>query len=139
MSVNNQEKLTLLSIRWPRRGYLLALALSMAVGAGVVMDRLLLLNGIPSDSRENFRLMAQAWDLIDHFYVDRSADRHMAMTYGAINGMVDALGDTNHSIFLSRSQAKLAGTTVQGKLVGIGIQFSAIARGQQLRKAGNGA
>jgi carboxyl-terminal processing protease len=123
MSANNQEKLSLLSFRWPRRGFLLALSLVLAVGAGVLVDRHLLLDGIPADSREEFHLMAQAWNLIDHFYVDRSAARHAAMTYGAINGMVDALGDTNHSTFLSRSQAKMAGSAVQGKLVGIGIEI----------------
>jgi carboxyl-terminal processing protease len=123
VSENNQEKLTLLSFRWPRRRFLFVLALVLAMGAGVIVDRHLLLSGIPSDSREDFRLMAQAWDLIDHYYVDRSPERHKAMTYGAINGMVDALGDTNHSTFLNRAQAKMAGTVVQGKLVGIGIEI----------------
>jgi carboxyl-terminal processing protease len=125
MSAHNREKLSLLSLRWPRRGYLLTLGLALALGVGAVIDRCLLLNGIPSDAGDNFRLMAQAWNLIDHYYVDRAAVRHTAMTYAAISAMTDSLGDTNHSIFLSRAQAKKAGAAVQGKLIGIGIEIQA--------------
>ena len=67
--------------------------------------------------------MAQAWNLIDHYYVDRSSVRHAAMTHAAISAMLDSLGDTNHSAFLSRSQAKRAGSAMQGKLIGIGIEI----------------
>jgi carboxyl-terminal processing protease len=123
MNANNQEKLSLLSFRWPRPGFLLALALALALGAGVMLDHYLLFDGFPSDSRDDFRLIAQAWNLIDHYYVDRSAVRHAAMTRAAINGMMDSLGDTNHSAFLSRSQARQAGSAMQGKLVGIGIEI----------------
>ena len=125
VSANNQHKLSLLSLRWPRRGFLLALGLVLALGAGVVLDRRLLFNGIPSDARDDFRLMAQAWNLIDHFYVDRSSVRHTAMTHAAISAMLGSLGDTNHSAFLSRSQAKTAGSAMQGKLIGIGIEIQA--------------
>ena len=45
--------------------------------------------------------MAEAWETIDKFYVDRVAVRHAAMTQAAINGMAEALGDTGHSVFLS--------------------------------------
>jgi carboxyl-terminal processing protease len=125
MGANNEEKLSLLSLRWPRRGFLLALSLVLALGAGVMLDRSLLLNGIPPDAEDDFRLMAQAWNLIDHFYVDHSSVRHAAMTHAAISAMLDSLGDTNHSAFLSRSQAKKAGSAMQGKLIGIGIEIQA--------------
>jgi len=123
MSAKNPEKLSWLSFRWPRIGFLMALGLVLAVGAGVLLDRGLLLNGIPSDAAGDFRLMAQAWNLIDHYYVDRAAVRHTAMTYAAISAMTDSLGDTNHSTFLSRAQVKRAGWAVQGTLVGIGIEI----------------
>jgi carboxyl-terminal processing protease len=123
MSENQKEKLTLLSFRWPRPRFLVALALALAVVAGAIMDRCLLLNGIPSDSGDDFRLMAQAWNLIDHYYVDHAAVHHTAMTYAAINAMTDSLGDTNHTTFLSQAQAKKAGSAVQGKLTGIGIEI----------------
>ncbi len=106
-------------------GFLLALGLVLAMGAGILLDRGLLLNGIPTDAGDSFRLMAQAWNLIDHYYVDRAAVRHTAMTYAAISAMTDSLGDTNHSIYLSRAQAKRAGSAVQGTLIGIGIEIQA--------------
>lgn len=102
---------------------MVALGFAFALGLGMMIDRELLLNGIPSDSTEDFQLMSQAWNLIDHYYVDRGAVRHMAMTYGAISGMTEALGDTNHSVYLSPVQAKKAGSAVQGKLVGIGVEI----------------
>jgi carboxyl-terminal processing protease len=117
--------LTLLSLRWPRPGFLVTLGLALALGAGVMLDRSLLFNGIPPDSRDDFRLMAQAWNLIDHYYVDRSSVRHAAMTHAAISAMLDSLGDTNHSSYLSRSQAKKAGSAMEGKLIGIGIEIQA--------------
>jgi len=45
------------------------------------------------------------------------------MTYSAINAMTESLGDSNHSVFLSRSQAKRAGSAVQGNLIGIGVEI----------------
>ncbi|MGP8198938.1 MAG: S41 family peptidase [Limisphaerales bacterium] len=123
MSANNQDKLTLLSLRWPRRGFSLALVVVLAMGLGAALDRSLLFNGIPLDARDDFRLMAQAWNLIDNYYVDRPAIRHTAMTHAAISAMLDSLGDTNHSAFLNPTQSKRAGTAMQGKLIGIGIEI----------------
>lgn len=124
-SEKKPEKLTLLSFRLPRARFVVALGLALALIAGVLMDRGLLLNGIPNDAADDFQLMAQAWNLIDHYYVDRAAVRHTAMTYSAISAMTESLGDTNHSVFLSRSQARRAGSAMQGKLVGIGIEIKA--------------
>jgi carboxyl-terminal processing protease len=123
MSANNPEKLSLLSLRWPRRGFRLALALVLALGAGAMLDRHLLLNGIPPDAGDDFRLMAQAWNLIDRYYVDRHAIQHTNMTHAAISAMLESLGDTNHSSFLNPAQVKKAGSAMQGKLIGIGIEI----------------
>jgi carboxyl-terminal processing protease len=123
MSANNPEKLSLLSMRWPRRGFRLALALVLALGAGAMLDRHLLLNGIPPDAGDDFRLMAQAWNLIDRYYVDRHAIQHTNMTHAAISAMLESLGDTNHSSFLNPAQVKKAGSAMQGKLIGIGIEI----------------
>ncbi len=117
------KNLKLTSVKWPRARFVFALALTAALVSGVAIDRSLLLSGIPSDSVEDFQLMAQAWDVIDHYYVDPAAVRHAGMAYSAISGMTESLGDSNHSVYLSRGQAKRAGTAMQGKLVGIGVEI----------------
>jgi carboxyl-terminal processing protease len=125
MSPNHQDQLSLLSWRWPRRGFFLALALVLALAAGALLDRRLLFNGIPPGADDDFHLMAQAWNLIDQHYVDHAAVRHSVMTHAAISAILDSLGDTNHSAFLSPAQAKRAGSAMRGKLIGIGIEMQA--------------
>ena len=52
-----------------------------------------------------FKTLQQTWDLIHSEYVDESAIDNSKLLYGAAAGMVDALGDTGHSTFLSPDQA----------------------------------
>src|SRR5665213_745074 len=122
MSDDHRPKLTLLSVRWPRRRYLLAFALTLAFAAGAALDRYVLFFGVPSNSVADFRLMAEAWNVIHRYYVDRGALQHSAMTAGAINGMTDALGDTGHSTYLSRKMLSRANDAVHGRLIGIGVE-----------------
>jgi carboxyl-terminal processing protease len=121
--MSNEHKLTLWSFRVPRRGYIWALILALTLAAGALMDRWLLLGGIPKDARANFRLMAEAWNIIDRVYVDRGALQSSNLAYGAISGMTEALGDTGHSVFLSKSMLKKAGSAVQGTLSGVGLEI----------------
>jgi carboxyl-terminal processing protease len=92
-------------------GFVVALLLAVGMMGGIVYDRRVLLMSVPSgevpkSATGDFRLMAEAWNLITRFYVDRPAVQPQAMTYGAISGMVDALGDTGHSHFLSPEMVK---------------------------------
>jgi carboxyl-terminal processing protease len=122
MKAGPDQKLTLFSIRI-RRGFAIALCLTLAVSVGAVLERWVLISGVPPDAMDEFELMSQAWRLIDRFYVDRSAIRPTAMAYGAINGMAESLGDTGHSVFLTPQQARKAGSAVQGRLTGVGIEI----------------
>lgn len=106
----------------PRPGFLLLLCLVLGMGAGVIFDRWVLLAFIPSDAVSDFRLMAQAWNTIQRYYVDRAAVKPKALAYGAINGMVNALGDTGHSVFLSPEMVKQLHAAESGQLKGIGVQ-----------------
>jgi carboxyl-terminal processing protease len=121
-SPDQDQKLTLFSFR-VRRRFALALALVAALSAGASLERWVLMTGIPASATGDFRMMAQAWEIIDKYYVDRPAVRHDAMTAGAINGMTEALGDTGHSVYLTASEARKAGAAVQGKLNGIGVEI----------------
>jgi len=80
-------------------------------------------NTIPPEVEPNFRLMAKAWNTIQRFYVDQSAVESQRMTYGAISGMVDALGDTGHSRFLTPEMVKHERNLAKGKLEGVGAEI----------------
>jgi carboxyl-terminal processing protease len=77
---------------------------------------------IPSDAKSDFALMAEAWNTIQKYYVDRSAVKAKTLTYGAISGMVDALGDTGHSSFLSPDMIKEEQEFTKGRYKGIGAE-----------------
>src|SRR4030042_341288 len=81
---------------------LLAFVLTLAMGAGMVLERQAFV--APPQSAEtgapDFQLITEAWNSIQRNYVDNSAKQTKPLTYGAISGMVEALGDTGHSSFL---------------------------------------
>jgi len=77
---------------------------------------------IPPAAKDNFGLMAEAWNAIHDHYVDRSALKPLSLTYGAIDGMVAALGDTDHSTFLSPRMLKEEEDYTKGKYKGIGAE-----------------
>ena len=79
-------------------------------------------NTIPSDATSNFQLMAEAWNTIQQVYVNRTAVKPQLMTYGAISGMVDSLGDTGHSRFLTPEMVKQERNFSNGELEGIGAE-----------------
>lgn len=71
----------------------------------------------------DFSLMAEAWNTIQQVYVDRSALKPRDMTYGAIGGMVDSLGDLGHSSFLTPDMIKEEREFTQGQYKGVGLEL----------------
>ena len=71
----------------------------------------------------DFKLMGQAWNTIQSQYVNRSSLQSEELTYGAISGMVDALGDTGHSTFLTPAMVKDLKNMERGEFKGIGIEI----------------
>ena len=71
----------------------------------------------------DFKLMAQAWNTIQSQYVNRTTLQSEELTYGAISGMVDALGDTGHSTFLTPAMVKDLKNMERGEFKGIGIEI----------------
>lgn len=116
-----------MKIRWRYIGVLF-LVLSVFVfglAGGVMLDRYVGEASAASpnaDSRPNTDLLLQAWRLIDNHYVDRDAVEERRLTYGAISGMVDALGDTGHSSFLTPEMLKQHHSYTNGSFEGIGAQ-----------------
>src|SRR5690349_5973487 len=91
------------------------------MAAGIIFDRQVAMGfvptaNIPATATQEFQLMAQAWNIIQQEYVDRSALVARNLTYGAISGMVNALGDTGHSRFLTPQMVQLEHNETQGQL-----------------------
>ena len=105
-----------------RPPFQLAFCLVFGLGLGMLFDRWSLMAFVPSDAVSNFHLIAEAWNTIERYYVDRSALKPETLTYGAISGMVDALGDTGHSTFLSPGMVKELHVAERGRLKGVGVQ-----------------
>jgi hypothetical protein len=96
--------------------------LILGLVAGVVLDRVLPIGLTLWGGQPNFQLMSEASYLIQRFYVDRPAEKSPTLTYGAISGMVDALGDSGHSRFLSPVMVKEMAEMQRNKYQGIGAE-----------------
>ena len=95
------------------------------IGGAIVGCHLLIAfapDTVPPDAEANFRLMAEAWNTVQRVYVDRNSIKPKRMTYGAISGMVDSLGDTGHSRFLTPEMLKQEHNLTKGELEGIGAE-----------------
>ena len=73
--------------------------------------------GLPAD----FEVFWEALDLVRDNFVGRDALTDQQLTYGAIRGMVDALGDTGHSIFLTPEAVQAEAESLGGQIIGIGV------------------
>jgi carboxyl-terminal processing protease len=71
----------------------------------------------------DYGLVTEAWNTIERHYVDRAAVNRADMTYGAISGMVDSLGDSGHSTFLTPAMVKDLTNLERGQFKGIGVEI----------------
>jgi carboxyl-terminal processing protease len=106
----------------------------IGAASGVLVDRVFLTGIVPgalvaASAVGDFRLMALVWNLIESRYVDPQAIKPDKMTYAAINGMVDSLGDTGHSAFLNPEMAALSQDLSTGNFAGIGAKIG-VKKGQ---------
>ena len=106
---------------------LVILTLSLGMASGIALDRQVLVASaqpitVPPDATREFQLMTEAWDTIQREYVDHAAAQPWRLAYGAISGMVDALGDTGHSRFLTPEMVQQEHHLTQGEFEGIGAE-----------------
>ncbi len=98
-----------------------------AFTAGVEADRSGLVPGSvrvePTDLNKQFSVFWQAWGLVHDNFVGRPKIDDQSLTYGAVQGMVDSLGDTGHTRFLNPQEASLQLTDIAGQFEGIGAQI----------------
>lgn len=95
--------------------------------SGVAFDRVVFAQLLPAPipetgSNANFQLLNQAYQLINQNYVDRAAIKPDQLEYSAVTGMVDGLGDTGHSRFMTPEMVKQQQNFTQGQFEGIGAE-----------------
>lgn len=104
----------------------LGLSMPMAVGADASPVPS---PGVLGELPEGFDTWQEALDVIREFYVDPSAATDQALVEGAIRGMVDALGDTGHTVYLTRDDLATENDALDGTVTGIGVTVDARAGG----------
>ena len=78
---------------------------------------------IPEDRRDvDFALFWRIWDIVDESYYDKTKISPQKMVYGAISGMVAALGDP-YTSFLPPEENKVVEEDLSGSFEGVGIQI----------------
>jgi carboxyl-terminal processing protease len=107
--------------KWPSIPIILALGLGLLAGIG--LDQIAVGGVQWFDGTSDFRLISDAWTIIENFYVDRAAVKPQSITYGAISGMVDSLGDTGHSRFLDPEMVKALRNLEKNRYEGVGAEI----------------
>ena len=115
------------SLKWIGFGLAVCFLVLGSMATGVMLDRRVFsafvpLRNIPPDARDDFELMAEAMNGIERFYVNRDAVDPRELTYGALHGMVAALGDVGHTIFLTPEMVTEQKAFEQGATQGIGAE-----------------
>jgi carboxyl-terminal processing protease len=72
---------------------------------------------VPAD----FALFWEALRIVRENYVDDGVLTDENLTRGAIRGMVDALGDTGHTVYLTPEEVQAEIDALDGRVIGIGV------------------
>jgi len=72
-----------------------------------------------------FDVYQEALDVIRAHYVDPSATTDKNLVEGSIRGMVDALGDTGHTTYLTADELAAESDALDGTVSGIGVSVDA--------------
>jgi carboxyl-terminal processing protease len=105
----------------------LAIVAFTALGVGVLIGSAgfgTLAGSAPRDGEpEQFSVFWEAWNTVHDNFVDQEALDPTQLTYGAIRGMVQALGDEGHTAFLTPEERERQQTELAGTFSGIGAQL----------------
>jgi carboxyl-terminal processing protease len=77
----------------------------------------------PSGTEQQFAVFWEAWNVAQRNYVDVEALDNKTMTYGAIRGMLDSLGDLGHTRFMTPEDLAAERTSISGQYSGIGAEI----------------
>ncbi len=113
---------------------LLGFTLFFGLGGGFITAQLFTPNTNCPESSEvcaDFGVFWQVWDIASERFVDPQAVNPQRMIEGAINGMLDSLGDEGHTRFLSAEEAARWQEALSGEFEGIGAYID-VREGQSL-------
>ncbi|MCL4857799.1 MAG: S41 family peptidase [Caldilineaceae bacterium] len=110
--------------------FLLTAMLGSAFSAGAVTGYLAR-PVLAADQPSEFAVFWEAWDIVLNHFVDRDRLDARRMTYGAIQGMLDSLGDQGHTAFFSPEAAQAESRALEGSFEGIGAYVD--AEGEQVK------
>jgi carboxyl-terminal processing protease len=74
----------------------------------------------PSAGAPDWRLLDEAYDLLDQHFVDPAALDPLALERGAIAGMTESLDDRGHTGYLTPEEVKARDESLSGTFVGVG-------------------
>lgn len=97
-------------------GLLLVVILSLSFGVGYAV-------GSRTQSAQGLDSVAEAWNILSQDYVDKTKLDSRIMPQGAIEGMVEALGDP-YTAYLDVDAYKLGLSSLEGEIEGIGAQVA---------------
>ncbi len=80
------------------------------------------INQQPQNTNIDFKLFWETWNLVAQKYIDKKAIDPQKMYFGAIQGMVAALGDP-YTVFLPPESQKNTKEQLGGSFEGVGIQL----------------
>jgi len=75
-----------------------------------------------TEKPSEFEVFWQAWEIVEDNFVDQEVLDPTVMTYGAIDGMLNALGDEGHTTFLTPEELIDKRENISGRYSGIGAR-----------------
>jgi carboxyl-terminal processing protease len=118
-----------------RRGvvaFILAIAIAFGAGGAIGFSAAPASSGgtgLPNAGASfppQFSVYEQAWQILQQNYVDPKALDPTTLTYGSISGLLSAVGDTDHTRFLSPKDLANENSSLSGSVVGIGAEMSTV-------------
>ncbi len=135
MENKDKIKVSRFSLKYLRNVFLVIIALSFVFGVGYFLGiRSFYINlygypevhierEVPQSQKDlDFNLFWVVWDKLSEKYYDKEKLIPAKMVYGAIRGMVAAIGDP-YTVFLPPAENKIVQEDLKGSFDGVGIQL----------------
>lgn len=106
------------------RNIVVSVMLVLALFAGAGLNQVITQVGIAQDrfsNASNYDIIGETYDVIRENYVLQEDFSDEELVWGAATGMIETLGDTDHSRFLNPEQAIEWENSSNNELIGIGI------------------